>query len=161
MWPFNIFALRRAAEEAKRRAEHDTAMLRLKESLDAAERRRQQFQSKVAQGYGSAAATQRAATLRAVPSSTLSSPFDDPLSPLNPLSPLSPAQQFSTWAVPAEEPRHSSSHCNNSVSSHSHDYGIGSSHSHSSHDHGCSSSSYDSSSSSTYDSGSSSSSNDW
>ena len=64
-WPFNIFAVRRAAEEAKRRAEHEAAMCRLKESLDAAERRRQQFQSKVAQWYGSAAATQRAATSRA------------------------------------------------------------------------------------------------
>lgn len=78
-----------------------------------------------------------------------------------PFYPLSPARQLSTWATPAEEPRHSApSHCDTSSSHSSSDYDS-SSHSHSSHDHGCSSSSYDSSSSSSYDSGSSSSSSDW
>jgi hypothetical protein len=39
MWPFDIFAKRRAAREAKERAEHAERMDRVKASIEAANRR--------------------------------------------------------------------------------------------------------------------------
>jgi hypothetical protein len=161
MWPFNIFAIRRAREEQQRRAEHEAAMQKMKDSLKAAERRREMSRDAMARAsaYRAAAAVRQpdgiSGTTAIAPRASSSSTYDDPLSPLNPLSPLHPIHQASSWSAPVDEPRHDVP-CS-SASSHSHDYG-GSSHSHSSHDHGCSSSSYDSSSSSSYDSGSSSSS---
>jgi hypothetical protein len=93
--------------------------------------------------------------LSSVSSNRPSNSYDDPLYPMNPLSPLNTSVFYQQSALaPAEEPRHTSSHCDTSSSHASHsssDYG--SSYSHSSHDHSCSSSSYDS--------GSSSNSSDW
>lgn len=177
MWPFDIFAKRRAAAEARKQAEHAAHMDRVKASIDAENRRQLARATAIDQArvYRSTAAmnAQRQASrpaaaggtstgLPARVSSSTSSPSDDLLNPLNPLSPLNPMNQTATYSAPADEPRHSSSHCDSSSGHSSHsssDYG--SSHSHSSHDHSCSSSSYDSSSSSSYDSGSSSSSSDW
>ena len=128
MWPFDIFRKRRERLEQERRAQRDEAY------------RRELDLQKALFAYRNA---------RAAPMPTASS-YTDPISPLSPLSPI---QQAAMWSAPADEPRHSHSHCSSSTHSHSSsDYG--SSHS-SSYDSGCSSSS------SSYDSGSSSSSSDW
>ena len=160
MWPFDIFAKRRAAEEAKKRAEYVAHMDRVKASIEEANRRQLAAATAINQASlyrsSAAASAQRQAGLRAVAggpsssarSSTSNTASDIYTDPLNPSSPLNPINQASNWSAPAEEPRHAApSHCadtssNWSFSDH------GSSHSHTSHDHGCSGSSYDSGSSS-------------
>lgn len=163
-WPFNIPAKRRE-REAQQQREAAARLQRIKEDIEAENRRQEARFATItgAQGFRQAAAVQRQAGLRAVPAQNAAAAsypvsydaYIDPLSPISPLSPLSTISQAGTWSAPAEEPRHSSSHCGNS-SSHSHDSGSswtssdhGSSHSHSPHDHGCSGSSYDSGSSSS------------
>lgn len=154
-WPFNIPAKRREREAQQRRDE----LQRIKDDIEAENRRQRNRDATISQvqGFRSAAAVQRHATLRAVPPITQTSAYDDPLSLINPLSPVHQISQFSTWSVP-DEPRRTPSHCDTSSSHSSHSSSDYSS-SHSSHDHSCSSSSYDTSSS--YDSGSSSSSSDF
>lgn len=140
MWPFDIFAKCRAAELAA-----SEARIRKKTQKEASRRLNQIYAAKP-----QASAAQRQAGLRAVPSSPAGS-YDDPLSPINPLSPLNTSAFYAqSMLAPADEPRHSSSHCDTSSSHSSHsssDYGL--SHGHSSHDHSCGSSSYDSGSSSS------------
>jgi hypothetical protein len=163
MWPFDIFAKRREREYREQLASAERVRL-LKQQIEAENRRQMAAATAInrASLYRSSASAsaQRQAGLRAVaggPSSSARSSSntstDIYADPLNPLSPLNPFNQSSMWSAPAEEPRHSSSHCDSS-SSHSHSSSDhSSSHSHSSHDHSCSSSSYDS--------GSSSSGSDW
>ncbi|MGZ3640526.1 MAG: hypothetical protein ACXVCX_22065 [Ktedonobacterales bacterium] len=150
MWPFDIFAKRRAAKEAKERAEHAERMDRVKESIEAANKRQRAAAAAVSKAQTFRAAA-RQTPLRVVPASAPMDAYTDPLSPINPLSPLNPLNQV--WPATDDEPRHSSSHCDSASTGHTHDYGgnwsfsdHGSSHS---HDHGCSSSSYDSGSSSS------------
>ena len=139
MWPFDIFAKRRELEAQQKRE---------------LQQRRLVTVAKPTPYYRASAMTRNSSV-----DGTSSTATDDLLNPINPLSPLNPMQQFSTWATPADEPRHSSSsHCDTSSSHSSHSSSDYSSHSHSNHDYSCSSSSYDSGSSSSYDSGSSSSS---
>lgn len=151
MWPFDIFAKRRAREAQKQREEHDQRMQRIKDSIEAANRRQRAGAETIshAQQFRAAAAQGRP-TLRAVPSSSPApqvSAYDDPLSPINPLSPLNPSTYYTqSMLAPADEPRHTSSHCDTSSSHSSHSH---SDHSHSSSDYSCSSSSYDSGSSSS------------
>jgi hypothetical protein len=151
MWPFNIFAKRRAAKEAREHAEH---MDRVKASIEAANKRQRVAAEAISKAQSfRAAAAPRKASLSVVPSA--SDVYTDPLNPINHLSPLNPINQVSIWPATADEPRHSShSQCDTSSGHSSHlssDYG---SHGHSSHDYSCSSS-FDSGPSS-FDSGSSS-----
>lgn len=153
MWPFDIFAKRRAAAEAREQAEHQERMDQVKASIEAEKRR--QWQRAVA--ASKALDSRAAASIRRQPTSNGSSTGivsridDDLMSPAHPLSPLNPINHVASYSTPTAEPSHSSSHCGSSHSHSSSDYS--GSHSHSSHDHSCSSSSYDS--------GSSSSSSDW
>ena len=152
MWPFDIFAKRRAREAQRNREEQDRRMQAIKDSIAQAAKRRQQERETLmnAQAYRSMAAIRKPTPhVSAAPSaparaaSSTSSVYDDTLSPLNPLSPAYAGNSHLSL-VQSDESHHS---CSPSS------YDSGSSHSHSSHDHGCSSSSYDS--------GSSSSSSDW
>lgn len=125
MWPFDIFAKRRATEEAKRRA---------------VEQRRTMTVAKPTRYYRDSMLTRSAAS---------SDAYSDPLSPVNPLSPLNPSTYYTqSMLAPADELWHSPSHCDTSSSHSSHSSSDYTS-SHSSHDHSCSSSSYDSGSSSS------------
>jgi hypothetical protein len=156
MWPFDIFAKRRAAAEAREHAEHQARMDQVKTSIEAEKRRQWERAVAVSRALDSRppVSIRRQTSASAAPSNPATRHDDDFLNPAHPLSPLNPINQAASYSAPAEEPRHSSSHCGSSSSHSSHsssDYS--SSHSHSSHDHGCSSSSYDS--------GSSSSSSDW
>jgi hypothetical protein len=157
MWPFDIFAKRRAAKEAREHAEH---MDRVKASIEAANKRQRVASEAISKAQSfRAAAAPRKASLSVVPSA--SDVYTDPLNPINHLSPLNPINQVSIWQATADEPRHSShSHCDTSSGHSSHSSSDYPSHSHSSHDHSCSSN-YDSGSSSSYDSGSSSSGSDF
>jgi hypothetical protein len=149
MWPFDIFAKRRAAREAKERAEHAERMDRVKASIEAAKKHTRAAQAAIDRAQSIRAAAPRKASLSVVPHPI--NIYADPLNPINPLSPLNPINQVSIWPAVSEEPRHASSHCDGTA--HTHDYGgswsfsdHGSSHS---HDHGCSSGSFDSGSSSS------------
>jgi hypothetical protein len=108
MWPFDIFAKRRAANEAKERAEHDERMDRVKASIEAAKRRRLAAEEAVgkAQRSRAAASAPRKPSLSVVPS--YSDAYTDPLSPINLLSPRNPINQASVWPTLDDEPRHSS-----------------------------------------------------
>jgi hypothetical protein len=147
MWPFDIFAKRRAAREAKERAEHTERMDRVKESIEAANKR----QRAAAEAISKAQAFRAAAAPRKASLSVVLNPnnvYTDPLSPINHLSPLNPINQVSIWPT-TDEPRHTAhSHCDTSSGHSSHSSSDYPSHSHGSHDHSCSSS-YDSGSSST------------
>jgi hypothetical protein len=149
MWPFDIFAKRRAAQEAKERTEHAERMDRVKASIEAAKKHTRAAEVAISRAQSiRAAAGQRQSSLSVVPRPISNDAYTDPLSPINPLSPLNPINQVSSWSTPADEPRHSS-----------HSSGDYASHSHSTHDYSCSSS-LDSSPSS-YDSGSSSTGSDF
>lgn len=161
MWPFDIFAKRRAARDASERAEHAERMDRVKASIEAANKRQRMAAEAISKAQSfRAAAGQRQASLSVVPSSNAHDAYTDPLSPINHLSPLNPINQVSIWPSTADEPRHSShSHCDASNSHSLHTSSDSGSHGHSSHDYSCSGS-FDSSPSS-FDSGSSSTGSDF
>jgi hypothetical protein len=108
MWPFDIFAKRRAARDAKERAEHAERMDRVKESIEAAKKHTRAAAAAIsrAQSIRDAASAPRKPSLSVVlnPDNI----YTDPLSPINHLSPLNPINQVSIWPATADEPQHSS-----------------------------------------------------
>ena len=92
MWPFDIFAKRRAAKEAKEHAEH---MDRVKASIEAANKRQRMAAEAISKAQAFRAAGPRQASLSVVPRPT--DEYTDPLNPINHLSPLSPINQVSIW----------------------------------------------------------------
>lgn len=131
MWPFDIAAKRRE----KKRQEELERQARLKEMIEAENRRQRMRDVPAWRPSASASSSARATSTDTLPI------YADPLHPLNPMSPVSP---LNTWGSTRDDdtPRH---HCSASSSSHSYDSGSS-----------WSSSSCSSSSSSSYDSGSSS-----
>jgi hypothetical protein len=105
MWPFDIFAKRRAAREANEHAEHAERMDRVKASIEAVRKHHLAAADAISKGtrLSQRAPASRKPALSIVPSS--SDAYADPLSPINHLSPLNPINQVSIWPSVADEPR--------------------------------------------------------